>query len=615
MTFIVAACGPAAPAAPTQAPAAAPAKPTTAPAAAPTTAPAKPTTAPAAAPTTAPTAPTTATAAPTAAAAAASLVPGQEIKLPMVNPVPATVTSDRVLNVSLRTDMGNGVYGAVTNSIWNFGTDFFSFIMMPLALSAEDQITSKPWLARSWSVAPDCRSATYELRHEARWSDGQQITTKDVNFTLSLLYDSKAKYQYGDPQEFLPFVTGGKDYKAGTAQSVSGLKAIDDFNGRIEFDAPGVCDPFGIRRLNFVGIVPEHILSKYTSEQIWQGNFPEAWVPTAWSGPYKVTKFDQDQKFMQLQRDDNWWGNAIFGKPNIKNIAGQPSNLANFLAGSLDLIQLNFADAQKMKDDSEHQFQARPWASFVLIFNLRDSRKLPKEMREAVMLAVDKQADIQVRNLGTGVPLRNPFGWGPDQKKWCTTDSCDPKLFEAYPYDTARAKQMVQAAKWDANKELVILADETDPIGTLLQQQLQAIGVKSSINTNADLRDKLLTSGDYDIWVSGGWPTNNPIAFCNYWMGDLPTNYYYLRTGWANEEFRKACETGTGTSDRITRQTAFLQAVKMYADEVGPVQAIGQDIRFYAMSPDFGGFDSSWSLENWFGLRGPYGMLGWYWKK
>ena len=79
----------------------------------------------------------------------------------MANPVPATVNSDRVLNVPLRADMGNGVYGAVTNSTWNFGTDFSSFIMMPLVLSAEDQINSKPWLAKSWSVAADCRICSF----------------------------------------------------------------------------------------------------------------------------------------------------------------------------------------------------------------------------------------------------------------------------------------------------------------------------------------------------------------------------------------------------------------------------------------------------------------------
>jgi hypothetical protein len=33
------------------------------------------------------------------------------------------------------------------------------------------------------------------------------------------------------------------------------------------------------------------------------------------------------------------------------------------------------------------------------------------------------------------------------------------------------------------------------------------------------------------------------------------------------------------------------------------------------MNPDFGGFDSAWSLENWTGLRGPLGILGWFWKK
>ncbi|MSP13614.1 MAG: ABC transporter substrate-binding protein [Chloroflexi bacterium] len=533
----------------------------------------------------------------------------------MANPVPATVNSDRVLNIPLRSDLGNGVYGPVTNSTWNLGTDFASFLMMPLVLSAESQLVSHPWLAKTWAVAPDCRSATYTIYKEAKWSDGKPVTTKDVNFTLSLLYDPKAKYQYGDAREFLTNVKGGADFHDGKAKSVSGLTAVDDFNGKIEFDAPGLCDPFGVRRLNFVGIVPEHVLNKYTAEQIWTGEFPEAWMPTVYSGPYKVTKWDKEQKFMQIQRNEDWWGNAIFGKPNIKNIAGQPTNLAALLANKTDLIGLGFADAQKMKDNKDFTFQSRPWVSFILGFNMRDNRKLSKEMREAILYATDKQSHIQVVNLGTGVPLRNPFGWGPEQTPWCTIPECDKALFTAYAYDVAKAKELIQAAKWDSNKELVILAGSTDPSGTLLQQQLLAVGIKSTLNTNDDLRDKLMTSGDFDIWINTGWPTNNPVAFCQYWLGEPKDNYYVQRLGWVNQDFRTACELGSGTSDPKARQLAFLKAVKIYSDEVGPIQAIGQSTRFYAMNPDLGGFDSAFSLENWTGLRGPYGIIGWYWKK
>src|SRR5262249_46812777 len=188
-------------------------------------------------------------------------------------------------------------------------------------------------------------------------------------------------------------------------------------------------------------------------------------------------------------------------------------------------------------DNKDFTFQARPWTAFAVIFNMRPNRILPKAVREAILMAADKQSMIQVQNLGIGVPLRTPFGWGPNQTGWCPIAACDQRLFAPYPYDPATAKQMVQSANWDASRELVILDSAGDPIGTLLQQELQAIGIKSSLNTNPDLLDKALTDGNYDLWMypGGGWPNNNPISFCNYWVGDLATNYYYQRTGYANE--------------------------------------------------------------------------------
>src|SRR5438876_12091922 len=47
-----------------------------------------------------------------------------------------------------------------------------------------------PWLAQSYTTAPDALSVDVTLRPGIEWSDGQPFTSDDVKFTLELLRDS-----------------------------------------------------------------------------------------------------------------------------------------------------------------------------------------------------------------------------------------------------------------------------------------------------------------------------------------------------------------------------------------------------------------------------------------
>ena len=50
-----------------------------------------------------------------------------------------------------------------------------------------DDLTPVPGIAESWDVSPDKKTVTFKLIEGAKWSDGEPITSKDVQYSLDKL--------------------------------------------------------------------------------------------------------------------------------------------------------------------------------------------------------------------------------------------------------------------------------------------------------------------------------------------------------------------------------------------------------------------------------------------
>jgi ABC-type transport system substrate-binding protein len=85
-------------------------------------------------------------------------------------------------------------------------------------------------------VSADNKVYTIKLRPNLTFSDGSPLTAEDVAFTLTVLLDPKYD---GDTDITLANIAGGAEYKAGKADSVSGLKVIDPLTLQVTTTQPG----------------------------------------------------------------------------------------------------------------------------------------------------------------------------------------------------------------------------------------------------------------------------------------------------------------------------------------------------------------------------------------
>src|SRR5262249_50666174 len=93
---------------------------------------------------------------------------------------------------------------------------------------------------------------------------------------------------------------------------------------------------------------------------------------------------------------------------------------------------------------------------------------------QAINHAIDRQQLIAVANFGYGKPVFQPF---PDGYV-----AHDPALDDLYPYDPAKAKQLLAQAGYPdgVDVELAISTD-ADPLAELVQQQLNAVGIRTTL--------------------------------------------------------------------------------------------------------------------------------------
>ncbi len=154
-----------------------------------------------------------------------------------------------------------------------------------------------PGFAESWTSSEDGLTWTFKIRPGMLWSDGEPATADDVVYTFQLVMDGAESEQGWLGQGYVD----GYLLDAG----ITSVTASDAETVVVELEAPT-----GLILQTYVPILPEHIWSEYTMEEI--GNFEGAdaflndTFPVVGTGPYQAAAWEQGQ-FIRFERNPNDW--------------------------------------------------------------------------------------------------------------------------------------------------------------------------------------------------------------------------------------------------------------------------------------------------------------------
>lgn len=368
-----------------------------------------------------------------------------------------------------------------------------------------------PGLAESWTVSADDKVYTIKLRPNLTFSDGSPLTAEDVAFTLTVLHDPKYD---GDTDITLANIAGGADYKAGKANSVSGLKVIDPLTVQVTTTQPGATT---------LAKIGGPVLSKaWYGKNYQRGNLDYLRTLNGkplGNGPYVYDKYIPGQE-IRFHANTRFYRGTPPVPRFIYRVTNPSTNFQLFQTGETDY------DAFTSRPDDIEQLRMLGFANINLYgssdyskveFNLHRPTLQDAKVRQALIYGLDRQKLIDVVYQGYGKVAIEPIA--PISWAW-NVNGVNP-----YPYNPARANQLLDEAGWKkgpdgirvkAGKrlELTLLVSKkvlNDALIPIAKENWQQIGVllkPQVVDFNALMSQR--KAGNYDLASFSTSTLNDP---------------------------------------------------------------------------------------------------------
>jgi len=423
----------------------------------------------------------------------------------------------------------------------------------------------EPQLATAWTVSPDARTFTFQLRrgvkfHTTAWfTPTREFNADDVMFSFTRLIDPKLPFNLAFPATFV------YPQSLGLAQMIAGIDRLGDHEVRFRLHQPNV---------NFLSYFAASFAAvhsaEYAAQLLGAGRASAINNQPVGTGPYQLKSYRKDD-VLRLTAHPGYWR----GVQRTARLVYAISREANVRVQKVSRGECHVAAAIRDVDitalTGHPQVVVRKIQALnisYLAFNMKKAPVDRREVREALDIAIDRNALFKVL-FPRGDALQAVSAFPP------AVPGYNPALKNEY--DPERARQLLAAAGHDPKKGALEvdlwalpISRPTNPNGQLMAQMIQAdwarVGVKARILTYEwGEYLKRANAGEHHVYMSG-WSTDvaaadeflTPNLTCGASRGGIK---------FCNREFDALVDAARAEVDEARRLALFQRAQEIFKRE------------------------------------------------
>jgi peptide/nickel transport system substrate-binding protein len=396
---------------------------------------------------------------------------------------------------------------------------------------------NKPLLAESYKWV-DETTLEFTLRQGVTFHNGDKFTADDVVYTVNTVLTDK---QVAVPSNYSFYESAEK---------------IDDYHVRIKLKRvfPAALDYIAMT-------LP--IWPKAYRERIGADEYSRHPIGT---GPYKITRVDGVTE-IDLERYEGYYADSPKGKPAIGKIVihevpDASTEMAELLGGRADWIW-KFSPDQFDNVNRMPTVQAlRAESMRIGYINMdaagRTGANNPLtnvKVRQAIMYAIDRDTMAKQLVQGGSRALDAPC--------YPTQFGCDAGAAVHYPYDPAKAKQLLAEAGFPDGFKTELVTYELPSWAGAMQNYLKAVGIDahlSQLQVGALVQRSMAGQNPMEAGDWGSYSINDVSAILPQYFGGGASDYA------RDPEIEALVKQGGSTTDPDQRRKAYSAAIKLITE-------------------------------------------------
>jgi oligopeptide transport system substrate-binding protein len=425
-----------------------------------------------------------------------------------------------------------------------------------------------PGVAEKWDVSADGLVYTFQLRADAKWSNGDPIVADDFvqSYKRMLTPALAAEYSY-----MLWHVVGAEDYNKGKLADFAqtGFKATDPRTLQLTLRSP---TPFLLHAMNHYAWYPVHIktvakfggLERKSSPWTRAGNF-------VGNGPYALKEWLPNQKIVVARSPTYWDRDRVkVDEIHFHAVALADTEDRMFRSGQLHITnEVPLSKIPVYRKELPDSIKVAPYNGvYFYRFNVKRKPFDDVRVRRALAMSIDRESLVKNVTLADEKPAYHVVP--PDLVGYTARNR-----FKA---DLAEAKRLLAEAGYPEGRgfpKVELLYN------TLEKHRTIAEALQQMWRTNLGV-DITLYNQEWKVYLDAqksmnyqfqraGWIADyvDPHAFLDLWETGGGNN----NTNWGNPEYDRLLRSALSAPNDAARYEIYQQMEKILVDEM-PIMPI-----------------------------------------